>query len=480
MAYRGATVPAPGIWPEDRPALAPARAAVAEGAVLVFFFIFYANLATVVARFHGVPQIIASGVVLLLLIPLARHMVLERQPLVVTPVLILVFAFLGALFLSAALSKDPSVSRTSVVSYLTEGLLLYLLVSNAVRTTKALRQVVWVLILAGSFMGLLSIYQEVTHTYANDYAGLAQIDRLDTGGGFNVASADAPEKILRPRLGGPFGSENRYAQILAAVLPLALLQAFRGRKKSHRLTAAGGALLIAGGLCLTFSRGAAIAVVATLVAMVVFRELRIRHVLALLAILAALVVLVVPDYITRLSSLGGVAALSSSESSSDSSQQPDASIVGRQTENLAALNSFLDHPVVGVGPGVYFREYSREYANRLGLKYLQSDRRGHSLYLEMAADTGVIGLGAFLAMVGTALALLYRGARQWRGRDPDRALLASSFFFALFAYLACAVFLHLSYQRYFWVLLALASAVIWALRREAEDELVSARVGTPA
>jgi hypothetical protein len=83
-------------------------------------------------------------------------------------------------------------------------------------------------------------------------------------------------------------------------------------------------------------------------------------------------------------------------------------------------------------------------------------------------------------MVGTALALLYRGAQQWRERDPDRALLASSFFFALFAYLACAVFLHLSYQRYFWVLLALASSAIWALRRETEDELVSPRVGTTA
>jgi O-Antigen ligase len=471
MAYRGATIPTPGIWPEDRPALVPTRGLIAEGAVVVFFFIFYANLATVIARFHGVPQLIASGVAVLLFIPLAKHLVLERQPLVVTPVLILVFAFLGALFLSAALSKDPSVSRTSVVGYLTEGLLLYLLVSNAVRTTRGLRQVVWVLILAGSFMGILSIYQEVTHTYANDYAGLAQIDRLDTGGGFNVASAEAPEKILRPRLGGPFGSENRYAQILAAVLPLALLQAFRGRKRSHRLAAAAGALLITGGICLTFSRGAAVAVTATLGAMVILRELRIRQVLVLFAVLAALVVLVVPDYITRLSSLGGVAALSSS----DSSEQADASIVGRQTENLAALNSFLDHPVVGVGPGVYFREYSREYANRLDLKYLQSDRRGHSLYLEMAADTGVIGLGAFLTMVGTALALLYRGAQQWRERDPDRALLASSFFFALFAYLACAVFLHLSYQRYFWVLLALASSTIWALRTEFEDE--SRRVG---
>jgi putative inorganic carbon (HCO3(-)) transporter len=476
MAYRDATLSTPAIWPGDR-ALMPARGRVADVAVLVFFFIFYANLATVITRFHGVPQIIASAVVVLLFIPLAKYLVLERQPLVVTPVLVLVFAFLGALFLSAALSKDPAVSRTSVVGYLTEGLLLYLLVSNAVRTTRVLRQVVWVLILAGAFMGAFSIIQELTHTYANDYGGLAQIDRLGTGGGFNVASADAPEKILRPRLGGPVGSENRYAQILAAVLPLALLQAFRGRKRSHRLAAAICALLITGGICLTFSRGAAVAVTATLAAMVLLRELRIRQVLALFAVLVALVVLVVPDYITRLSSLSGVAALSSSDSSAG---QADASIVGRQTENLAAWNSFLDHPVVGVGPGVYFREYSRDYGNRLGLKYLQSERRGHSLYLEMAADTGVIGLGAFLALVGTTLVLLYRAAREWRVRDPERALLASSFFFALFAYLACAVFLHLSYQRYFWVLLALGSSVIWALRQEAEDERGSPEARAPA
>jgi O-antigen ligase len=464
MAFRAATIPASGILRQTSSSSVAGRSVAADACLLVFFFIFWANLAVVLSRFHGVPQVIASGVVLLLLVPLARHMVFERQALVVTPVLPLVLTFLAALFLSAALSKDPGVSRAAVVGYLTEGLLLFLLVSNAVRTTRALRQIVWVLILAGSFMGAASVYQEVTHTYANDYGGLAQVDRLNSGGGFNIAPSDAP-KILRPRLGGPLGSENRYAQILAVVLPLALLQVFRGRTTRLRLAAGAGALLITGGLCLSFSRGGAVAVAATLVAMVVLRELRLRHLLALVAILAAFVVLVVPDYVTRLSSLGGITALSSS----DPSQNVDAAIEGRQTENLAAWNTFLDHPVVGVGPGVYFRDYSRDYANRLGLRYLQSERRGHSLYLELAADTGVIGLGAFLAMVGTALALLYRRARQWRQRDPERALLASSLFFGLFAYLASGVFLHLSYQRYFWVLLALASAAIWSLRSEAEQ-----------
>src|SRR6266545_4577551 len=361
MASRGATVPASDLWRETPSELVLARGLRADLPTVTFFFIFWANIAVVATRFHGVPQVVASGVVLLLAIPLARHILLERQPFAVTPVFPLVFVFL-----------------------------------------------------AGSFMGTLSIYQELTHSYGNDYAGLAQIDRFGTGGGFNIAP-DAEQKILRPRLGGPLGSENRYAQILAAVLPIALILTFRERKRRLRLAAAGCSLLITGGLLLSFSRGAAVAVAGTLAFMALLRELPLRHLLVTLVVVTGVIALVVPDYVTRLRSLEGVTAISSS----DSTQRPDASIVGRRTENLAAWHTFLDHPIVGVGPGVYFKEYSRQYANRLGLRYLQSERRGHSLYLELAADTGLIGLTAFLAMVGTPMVLLYRSARRWRKRDPS-------------------------------------------------------------
>src|SRR6266508_683541 len=358
MASRGATVPASDLWRET-----PSELVLARG--------LRADLPTVTSLFP------------------------------------LVFVFLAALLLAAALSKDPSASAAPVTTYLTEGLLLFLIVSNAVRSTKTLSRVLWALILAGSFMGTLSIYQELTHSYGNDYAGLAQIDRFGTGGGFNIAP-DAEQKILRPRLGGPLGSENRYAQILAAVLPIALILTFRERKRRLRLAAAGCSLLITGGLLLSFSRGAAVAVAGTLAFMALLRELPLRHLLVTLVVVTGVIALVVPDYVTRLRSLEGVTAISSS----DSTQRPDASIVGRRTENLAAWHTFLDHPIVGVGPGVYFKEYSRQYANRLGLRYLQSERRGHSLYLELAADTGLIGLTAFLAMVGTPMVLLYRSARR--------------------------------------------------------------------
>ena len=75
------------------------------------------------------------------------------------------------------------VARKAVGTYLTEGLILYLLVSNAVRSTRTLNRVVWILIIAGSLLGAISIYQELTHTYTNNYGGLAQVDRVDSGGG---------------------------------------------------------------------------------------------------------------------------------------------------------------------------------------------------------------------------------------------------------------------------------------------------------
>jgi putative inorganic carbon (hco3(-)) transporter len=437
--------------------------------VVVFFFVFYTNLAVVLTRFHGVPQIIASSIAVLLLIPVTRALIVEREPLVVTPVLPLVLIFLGALFLAGVRSPEPTVVQNTLGLYLTEGLLLYLLISNAVRTTHVLSRVIWTLILAGALMGGLSIFQELTQSYANDYGGFAQVDRLDSGGGFNVAADSAAEKDLRPRLGGPIGSENRYAQILAVVLPLALIRAFRDPRGSRRLAAGAASVLIAGGIFLTFSRGAAVAVAVTLLMTLLLRELKLRNVLPALAVLTAIVFFVVPDYVIRLSSLEGVTALSSTSTGSDSTNRPDSALVGRETENLAALHTFIDHPVTGVGPGVYFAEYSRDYANRLGLRYLGSERRGHSLYLELTADTGIIGLTAFIAMVGVPLVLLFRSARYWRDRDPERAIIASSFLFALIAYLASAMFLHLSYQRYFWAVLALASAALWVLRRDQAD-----------
>jgi len=199
----------------------------ADVATLVFFFLFYVNVAVVLSDIHGLPEPLAWSFTALLAIPLAHHILAERQPLAITPVLPLMLVFLAALFFSALISGEPGITKQALGPYLTEGLVVFLLVSNAVRSPRTLTRVVWVLLLAGSVLGAVSIFQELTHSYANDFGGFAQVDRLEEGGGFNVAGDSLAPKELRPRLGGPLGSENRYAQILAVLLPLALIRASR-------------------------------------------------------------------------------------------------------------------------------------------------------------------------------------------------------------------------------------------------------------
>jgi putative inorganic carbon (hco3(-)) transporter len=427
-------------------------------AIVVFAAGFYLNLPVLAAHDFSVPMA-ASAFAFLLVGPVLMYVVAQRRPLVVTPVLPLMIAYLALLVLSAALAgRSQPTSPAPIVTFLSEGLLLYLLVTNAVRNPRDMRAVVWTLVLAGAAMGTISIWQEATHAYSHTLGGLAQVDAT----GFNVGDA-LTGKELRPRLAGPIGEKNRYAQILLVLLPLAAFRLRAERRRGLRLLAGLCAVLILSGMVLTYSRGAAVALVVTLLVATALGLLSLRRLVALLAVAVALVMVVAPEYVLRLESLA--------QADSALSQSPavDGAVQGRATENLAAFHVFRDHPLLGVGPGQFFNRYSAEYGNALDLRFLKQNRRAHNLYLEIAADTGALGLAAFLALVGVTLVQLRRLGQFWRWANPELASLADALLVALIAYMASAVFLQLAYQRYFWFLLALGNATIWILRREASS-----------
>lgn len=427
-----------------------------DGAMLLFTAGMYLNLPVLVSQQTGLPSALTGAFALLLLLPFVGYVVIGRAPLVLTPALGLMTAWLLVLVLSASVAGGSAASTVPpIVTFLTEGLLLYVLVTNVVRSPRTLRAVVWVLLGAGAVMGLISIWQEATHSYHQTLWGLAQVDAT----GFNVGS-DLTGKQLRPRLAGPIGEKNSFARILIVLLPLALAlyRVERGRVRRMLAAACGGLVLCA--ITLTFSRGAAVALAILLVAAVALRVVPARQVALLVAAVVALVLAVAPDYVSR------VQSLSAAESVTSQGSGADQAIRGRATENLAAFYVLRDHPVLGVGPDQFFRRYSQAYANRLDLRFLETNRRAHNLYLEIAADTGIIGLSVFLAIVGTTMVQLWRAARFWtlRGRG-DLAALAHGFLLSLVGYLAAGLFLQLSYQRYFWLLVALANSTIWMLRR---------------
>jgi O-antigen ligase len=223
------------------------------------------------------------------------------------------------------------------------------------------------------------------------------------------------------------------------------------------------------GFVLAFSRGGAISFFLMIVIMVFLRFIRTNHFLWIIGA-AALLLIIFPEYVTRIASIQSIQGFISPEESS--SEAPDGAIEGRATEMLAAILVFVDHPVLGVGPDM-FRYYSREYGNKLGIHAIEEQREAHSLYLDIAANNGILGLVGFLGIVVVTLVELFRVRKRWLEEHPDVANIATSFIMANVAYLATGIFLHLSYIRYFWLLMALSSAVILVSREMEKAEEVT-------
>ena len=183
--------------------------------------------------------------------------------------------------------------------------------------------------------------------------------------------------------------------------------------------------------------------------------------MAIACLIGALVVVVAePDYVVRLSSISHVGGLFSKQDS-----VPDFSIRRRYAENVACIHTFMTSPIVGVGPGHFAAFYSEPYVNQSGIVRTMKGYRGHSLYLETAAETGLLGILIFLSIVGSMLLQLRSEYRSPALREhPECVDLMKAFFVSIIGYMVSAIFLHLSYQRYFWLLLALASASVAVVR----------------
>jgi putative inorganic carbon (hco3(-)) transporter len=176
--------------------------------------------------------------------------------------------------------------------------------------------------------------------------------------------------------------------------------------------------------------------------------------LVLLVLGAYLVLWMFPQYAVRLSTL----TVFTDATATDSSVQltgADGAIRGRATDILAALLIFQDHPLVGVGPGMV-QYYTQEYSRDIGLRYLTEDKEAHSLFPGIAAESGFLGLICFGLILYISLRDLVRARRQWLESHPDWSYLATAFFQVLISYIVTGLFLHLSYMRFFYLMLALA------------------------
>jgi hypothetical protein len=419
-------------------------------------FALYVNLPVVAIRYGGVPPALAGSIFLALALPMLHALLVRRQSIVITPPFILMTAYFGALLLSAVFSRDYRQSFERLISFAVEGYVLYFLFVNTIRTPATLKRVVWALILGGMLMGSLSIIQTVTGNYENEFFGLAQTKDAEV----SIGEADFfDDKPTARRLAGPIGSKNRYAQIMLVLVPLAIVLAISSQSRFWKAVAAAAIIPIVAGVLLTYSRGAGLTLIAIMGALVVLRVLPIRKTIMFGVIAYVAVLIFLPGFAYRFNSVFDVTALLSEDV-----DEADAAIRGRATVNLVGIQILLDHPALGVGPG-QSPLYTREIGNQIGFRWLETDRRLHNMFLEEAADTGLIGFGLFMAIVALTLKQLNSVRMKFRHTDPEYYYLSVGLIMAIFAYLASAMFLHLSYVRYYWFVMALSGAAAHILLR---------------
>ena len=409
----------------------------------VTLFLLYLNVPAVAVRIHGAPFVLAALVPMMLALPVAHRVLLRGEPLRFPTMLLAAFAMSCLQLLSALHSARPNESLPSLQTWLIEGVLLALLVANAVRTRFELRWAVIAIVTAGAIMGALVLLQQILGPADHAFLGFAQLDS---------AIADAEGQIQR-RLAGPIGETNRFAQIMAVLIPIAACCAATTRGRT-RLAWWGATALIVAGMTLAFSRGAIVALAIALPFALIFGMLRPRQ-LAVTVVLAFSILLAMPHYAERVASIGRVAAQGLGLGPVGL-RNADGASRGRLTEMKAASMLFMDHPILGAGPGLA-PHYYRQYAGIVGGKVRPEDRRTHNLFLQLAAETGLVGLGSFLLVVALAFRGLERARKRLRRSDRELWGLVCGLELGLIISLATSLFLHAAYIRYFWLLLGLAA-----------------------
>jgi len=417
-------------------------------------FLIYSNIPVVAAQFHGAPYIAAAATPGLLLIPIAYFLFVRKEGIIFSTESIFVVAVVLVEALGVIFSRDPNEAFFNLARGLCEGLGLFLLITNAVRTPEGLRGSLWALVIAGGLMGLVTGHQYATGAYHSNYGGMAQADQI----GFDEVN-ERGVQVMRARSAGSVGEKNRFAQNMLMLLPVVVFLAVSEKAWPLQTVAWCFAGLIVIGWAVAFSRGSIVGLGGTIIVGVLLGYVRPRT-LFLLGIAGLLFVMMMPSYRERITSLLSVARLAGS---SDASAEMDGSLRGRATIMLAAGRVMAENPIVGVGPGM-FPYYAREYGQAGGMRALQGNWEAHNLYLGIGADRGLLGLGFFLAGVGTVMFKLHHHRTRLLTIDPSASNLAMALNLVLLIYLTTGMFLHFSYVRYFWLLLGISSAACYVLK----------------
>ncbi|MGZ3582910.1 MAG: O-antigen ligase family protein [Ktedonobacterales bacterium] len=304
-------------------------------------------------------------------------------------------AYLGVIVLSLAVAfRKPPVLK-EVIKW-TEVAVLAAVTYWAACTPRRVRWVVWALIAAGLAEALLGYGQWM----------------LSAG-----AAGPGGDTI---RVLGTFGQPNPYSGYLNYALLPAVALALFSRDVRERWVAGAASVLLLGAQVLANSRGGMIGLAVGLAVIVVvgLRRERLAALVAavgvpllLVAWLAHLIPARLTDALLRNFRINDVSV-------NGRINDANYSTMERLAHWLAGLRMFQAHPLLGVGAGNYDAAYL-QYGDLM--RWPESLGQAHNYYINVAAETGAIGLLAFIALVVVVLLLGWRATHPRVGNAPSPA-----------------------------------------------------------
>lgn len=209
------------------------------------------------------------------------------------------------------------------------------------------------------------------------------------------------------RVNSVFFDPNIYGRFLALVMIALVTALFAARSRRLLLGLAALLLILWGGLLTSFSESSMAALLLGLAVLAAWRWDALTTLLVTLAggILALAVVLLAPASAHfGLSGEGGSANNATS---------------GRVRLITGGLDLFAQRPLYGYGSGSFQVEYKRHRRSDEASAVSAS----HTIPVTVAAEQGIIGLLAYIALITSALFVLFQGA----GRSPPRLAIAACF-----------------------------------------------------
>lgn len=445
-------------------ALALAGVAVLHRPVLglvALVAVVYLHLSDVLVSRHDLPSLLQLLVIPLLFVAVLEWRAKLFEGLAPWSVTVALAAYVLVFLLSTTAATEPALADARTVAA-AKGFVLYALVLLLATTPGRIRAGVWALAGSGLLLAGVGLIQVLTGEYGSAFGGLAGVEQAQVFG-----------EVVEPRIAGPVGDPNFFAQTLVIVVPLGLLLAWKERSTWLRLAGLAAAVVTAGAVLATYSRGGALALGVVVVgSLFAARPGRRRLLAAVVALMLAGALLLPDDVSRRLGTLRQVLP------GQERVEELDSSFQNRILQARVAWNMFLDHPMTGVGAGNYTRHYT-DYADEVGSTAPAYYRDGgghypHNLYLELAAETGFPGLIVFGGVILLVLGHLRRAGAAFlvAGRELHAAL-ASALLVAVVGYLVSSLFLHGHFQLYLWLLLGLSAALI----REAPTTPAAAEAG---